>query len=158
MKMYYGSFSTSINERDYGTAPILKLFFRCTIPALVGMGFSADWGRSAAPLRQVIQTTGAGEFSLTGPAPPEGFHARFAGQVPTQQSHLPRFSIEPAPVLYWTRTTSPETCPNNPPNPSATGENASGGAQGRTPGALSHLLRQMSFRIFTVGRRWCRRN
>jgi putative MATE family efflux protein len=30
-----------MNERDYGTAPILKLFFRCTIPAMVGMGFSA---------------------------------------------------------------------------------------------------------------------
>lgn len=30
-----------MNERDYGTAPILKLFFRCTVPAMVGMGFSA---------------------------------------------------------------------------------------------------------------------
>ena len=30
-----------MNERDYGTAPILKLFFRCIIPAMVGMGFSA---------------------------------------------------------------------------------------------------------------------
>ena len=30
-----------MNERDYGTAPILKLFFRCAVPAMVGMGFSA---------------------------------------------------------------------------------------------------------------------
>lgn len=30
-----------MNERDYGTDPILKLFFRCTVPAMVGMGFSA---------------------------------------------------------------------------------------------------------------------
>ena len=30
-----------MNERDYGTVPILKLFFRCTVPAMVGMGFSA---------------------------------------------------------------------------------------------------------------------
>ena len=30
-----------MNERDYGTEPILKLFFKCIIPAMVGMGFSA---------------------------------------------------------------------------------------------------------------------
>lgn len=30
-----------MNEHDYGTVPILKLFFRCTVPAMVGMGFSA---------------------------------------------------------------------------------------------------------------------
>lgn len=30
-----------MDERDYGAAPILKLFFRCTVPAMVGMGFSA---------------------------------------------------------------------------------------------------------------------
>ena len=30
-----------MNERDFASAPILKLFFRCTVPAMVGMGFSA---------------------------------------------------------------------------------------------------------------------
>ncbi len=30
-----------MNEQEYGTSSILKLFFRCTIPAMVGMGFSA---------------------------------------------------------------------------------------------------------------------
>lgn len=30
-----------MKERDFGTAPILKLFLRCSIPAMVGMGFSA---------------------------------------------------------------------------------------------------------------------
>ncbi|MBQ6669855.1 MAG: MATE family efflux transporter [Deltaproteobacteria bacterium] len=30
-----------MNEQEFGTAPILKLFFRCTVPAMVGMGFSA---------------------------------------------------------------------------------------------------------------------
>jgi len=30
-----------MNEREFGTAPILKLFFRSIIPAMVGMGFSA---------------------------------------------------------------------------------------------------------------------
>lgn len=30
-----------MEERDFGTAPILRLFFKCTIPAMVGMGFSA---------------------------------------------------------------------------------------------------------------------
>lgn len=29
-----------MEERDFGTAPILKLFFKCTIPAMVGMAFS----------------------------------------------------------------------------------------------------------------------
>ncbi len=29
-----------MNEQEFGTAPILKLFFRCTVPAMVGMGFS----------------------------------------------------------------------------------------------------------------------
>ena len=30
-----------MNEQAYGSAPILKLFFKCTLPAMVGMGFSA---------------------------------------------------------------------------------------------------------------------
>lgn len=30
-----------MNEQDFGTSPILKLFVKCTIPAMVGMGFSA---------------------------------------------------------------------------------------------------------------------
>ena len=29
-----------MEERDFGTVPILKLFFKCTIPAMVGMAFS----------------------------------------------------------------------------------------------------------------------
>ena len=30
-----------MNEQAYGSSPILKLFFKCTLPAMVGMGFSA---------------------------------------------------------------------------------------------------------------------
>ncbi len=30
-----------MNEQDFATAPILRLFVRCTMPAMVGMGFSA---------------------------------------------------------------------------------------------------------------------
>ena len=30
-----------MNEQAYGSAPILKLFFKCILPAMVGMGFSA---------------------------------------------------------------------------------------------------------------------
>lgn len=30
-----------MNEQAYRSAPILKLFFKCTLPAMVGMGFSA---------------------------------------------------------------------------------------------------------------------
>lgn len=30
-----------MNEQAYGSTPILKLFFKCTLPAMVGMGFSA---------------------------------------------------------------------------------------------------------------------
>lgn len=30
-----------MNEKDYGTLPILKLFFKCSVPAMVGMAFSA---------------------------------------------------------------------------------------------------------------------
>ena len=30
-----------MNEQEFGSAPIGKLFVRCTVPAMVGMGFSA---------------------------------------------------------------------------------------------------------------------
>lgn len=30
-----------MNEQAYGSTPILKLFFKCTLPTMVGMGFSA---------------------------------------------------------------------------------------------------------------------
>lgn len=30
-----------MNEQEFATAPILRLFVRCTVPAMVGMGFSA---------------------------------------------------------------------------------------------------------------------
>ena len=30
-----------MNEQEYGSAPIERLFIRCTVPAMVGMGFSA---------------------------------------------------------------------------------------------------------------------
>ena len=30
-----------MNEQEFATAPILRLFIRCTVPAMVGMGFSA---------------------------------------------------------------------------------------------------------------------
>ena len=30
-----------MNEQAYGSSPILKLFFKCTLPAMIGMGFSA---------------------------------------------------------------------------------------------------------------------
>ena len=30
-----------MDEKDYGTQPIRKLFIKCTVPSMVSMGFSA---------------------------------------------------------------------------------------------------------------------
>ena len=30
-----------MNEKDYGTLPIRRLFIKCTVPSMVGMGFAA---------------------------------------------------------------------------------------------------------------------
>ena len=31
-----------MNEQEFGSAPIGSLFVRCTVPAMVGMGFSVE--------------------------------------------------------------------------------------------------------------------